>query len=84
MARAQSKQSILVPLSRRALLQRIGRTLARDGRRLKKTRAPSARERVGDYYITDSGEVVAHHINLEQLGQELGVIETYERLLVED
>ena len=82
--RAQSKQ-ILVPLTQRALTQRLARALARDGKRLRKTRAAPARSSVGDYYIiNDSNGIVAHHVNLEQFAHELGVLQAYEHLITEN
>jgi hypothetical protein len=81
--RAQSKPP-LIPLSLRALTQRISRALARDGKVLRKTRAAPARSRVGDYFILSSDGIVAHHVDLQQLGQELGALRNYECLIAED
>jgi hypothetical protein len=76
-AHAQSK--LLIPLSRRALTQRLARALLRDGKVLRKTRAPSARDRVGDFFVVDAnGGIVAHHVDLRQLAHELDVLKTYE------
>ena len=83
-ARAQSKP-IFVPLTQRALTQRISRALARSGKTLRKARAAPARSRVGDYFIlSDNGGIVAHHIDLQQLGRELGVLQGYEHLITKD
>lgn len=85
MARVQSKPAILIPLSLRALTQRIARHLAREGKTLRKTRAASARDHVGDYFIlSDNGGIIAHHVDLQQLARELGVLQAYEHLLTED
>jgi hypothetical protein len=78
-ARVQSKPAIFIPLSKRALLQRLARALLRDGKVLRKTRAPSARDRVGDFFVVDAnGGIVAHHVDLRQLAHELDVLKTYE------
>jgi hypothetical protein len=79
--RAQSKQ-ILIPLTQRALTQRISRALARDGKTLRKTRAAPARDRVGDFFIiNDNGGIVMHHVDLVQLARDLGVLQSYEHLI---
>jgi hypothetical protein len=84
-ARAQSKPLLLIPLTPRALFQRLARRLAVDGRVLRKTRAASARDCVGDYFVIDGdGGIVMHHVNLQELARELGVLQSYERLLAED
>ena len=83
-ARAQPKP-IFVPLTQRALYQRLARALARSGKTLRKARAAPARRYVGDFFIlSDSGGIVAHHVDLQQLGRELGVLQAYEHLLTED
>ena len=77
LARAQSP--LLIPLTQRALYQRLSRALARDGKRLKKTRAAPARSRLGDFFIVnDNGGIVAHHVDLRQLARELDVLRPYE------
>ena len=83
-ARAQPKP-LLIPLTQRALYQRLARALARSGKTLRKARAAPARRYVGDFFIlSDSGGIVAHHVDLQQLGRELGVLQAYEHLLTED
>jgi hypothetical protein len=78
--RAQSNP-LLIPLTQRALYQRLSRALARDGKRLKKTRAAPARSRLGDFFIVnDSGGIVAHHVDLRALARELGVLQSYEQI----
>ena len=85
MVRTQSKPSISVPVSLRAVCQRLARALARDGRTLKKTRAAPARKEIGDYFIVNGGgEIIAHHVDLVQLARKIGVLQPYEHLLVKD
>jgi hypothetical protein len=81
MARDQSKH-IRVPITVRALVQRLGRMLAQDGKALKKTRTERARSQVGNYYvISNTGGIVSHHIELEALGRETGALADHERLV---
>jgi len=79
-----------VPVSTRALVQRINRALAADGERLKKTRDRGAWGQtawldLGDYYVIDLDRnvVVAHHVNLEGEGRKLGVLAEWEALAAE-
>jgi hypothetical protein len=82
--RAQPKP-IFVPLTRRALYQRLARALARSGKTLRKARAAPARRHVGEYFIlSDNDGIVAHHVDLQQLAREIGVLQTYEQLITED
>jgi hypothetical protein len=81
-ARAQAKQ-IIIPITLRALTQRLARHLARDGRTLRKTRAAPARSAIGDYYVVDCNGIVAHHVDLVQLAREIGVLQNYEHLIAE-
>jgi hypothetical protein len=63
------------------LFQRIARALARDGRMLRKTRAAPARSAIGDYFIVNaSNAIIAHHVDIEQLGREVGALKPYEHL----
>lgn len=70
----------LIPISRRALSQRVARALAKDGklyvRRGGGFNAPSY-----DWIVDKStNETVRRVVNLEDLGKELGVLKPYERL----
>jgi hypothetical protein len=82
-ARAQPKP-LLIPLTQRALYQRLARALARSGRTLRKTRAAPARSAIGDYYVVDRNGIVAHHVDLVQLAREIGVLQSYEHLIAKD
>jgi hypothetical protein len=79
------KKRVGVPVSARALLQRINRELAKDNGRtqVKKTRGRAALEDVGEYYELDlyANVLVRHHINLEALGRKLGVLSAWEHLV---
>jgi hypothetical protein len=69
-----------VPISTRALQQRINRALP-EGQIIRRTYGSGA-QTLGDYYIVDSekGYVVDDNIDLEELGRELGVLRDYEQL----
>ena len=90
MARDQSSSSQSckrvrgVPVTVRALTQRLNRVLAQDGKELKKTRGAPAIRDLGAYYVCSSDSVLSHHVDLETLGRQLGALEAYERLIVEE
>ncbi len=67
-----------VPVSERALVQRINRKLCQMQPRsvLKKTKGARAKSDLGNYYIlnTDSNGVDSHHVDPETLGRELEVL----------
>ena len=72
-----------VPVTERALLQRINRRLAKDGEQVRKARTERARLELGDYYRIDvSGNViVGKDEHLEKLGAELGLLQKYEHVV---
>ncbi|MGD0115622.1 MAG: hypothetical protein ABSC13_06425 [Dehalococcoidia bacterium] len=68
----------LVPVSRRALVQRINRKLALNGEALRKGRGRWADE-MGYYIIDVNGNLlVAKDCDLVALGRELGVLRGWE------
>src|SRR5262245_2533729 len=71
-----------VPISERALVQRINRKLATENEVLKKTRGASAIQNLGDYYILDLHKnlVLANDVDPIALGKELGVLADFERV----
>jgi hypothetical protein len=89
---ARVPKGVKVPVSERALHQRINRALAKEGRCgyvLKKVRPDN---RVIDAWIGNYGYVldadrntIEQRVdNLEKLGRELGVLKPYERLAEEE
>lgn len=75
-----------VPVSTRALVQRINRILSKEGKQLKATRGAQAQQTLGEYYIAGIGTTsrqVAKAGNLENLGRSLGALRPYEQLLEE-
>ena len=77
-----SKQAEKVPISKRALVQRINRKLAKDGGLLRGVRGGAAVDRMGEYIRIDVSRsaIVEDNVDLEALGRELGVLRAYERL----
>jgi len=69
-----------VPITRRALIQRINRALAKRGEVLKGTRGRSTGKR--PLYIVNlkRNAITREKVNLEALGRELEVINKFERL----
>jgi hypothetical protein len=69
-------ESFKVPVSMRALIQRINRKLAPDDKRLKKMRSERWRSEVGEYFIVDVNRnmITDKHVDPKELGRELGVL----------
>jgi len=76
---------VRVPVTRRALIQRVNRALAKDGEQLKATKGTQAQLDLGDFYVIDiSGNSVSRKdVDLEKLARELGVLKPYEALAAE-
>ena len=71
-----------VPVSRRALIQRINRKLP-GHETLKTNRAPGSTHReLGRYFIVDeyNNSITCRFVDLKKLGRELGVLRGYERV----
>ncbi len=64
------------PITEAALLKRINRKLAHKGEVVKKARGARERQDLGVYYLVDerANVLVAWHVDLPQLGRELGVL----------
>lgn len=71
-----------VPVTTRALIQRINRKLSSEMMQLKTTRGERWRNDLGDYYIIDVNKniVVRAHLDLEELSKELGCLSPWEKL----
>lgn len=78
-----SKQVRTVPVTVRALIQRINRKLAKDEEKLMKLRGERGRDDLGDYYVVnlDRNHVVNSHIDPEQFGRKIGVLEEWETVV---
>ena len=83
MAKKKVNKVKKVPVTMRALIQRINRKLATErGYVLKTTRGGRWRGELGDYYAVDPKRncVVREYIEPEDLGRELGVLRDWERV----
>ena len=71
-----------VPVTLRALLQRINRVLAKDTEVVKATRPGPLRDEVGEYYRLDlhTNRIIEVNVDLEKLGRKLGALRAFERL----
>jgi hypothetical protein len=69
-----------VPVTMRALIQRINRKIAADGEVLKTARGDRARLDLGAYYVIDVNRnfIASKHVDPEAWGRELGVLRPYE------
>lgn len=71
-----------VPVTLRAVIQRINRKLAPDNEVLKAARGARMQQEVGDYYIVDFSKnaVTRMDADPEKLARELGVLKDWETL----
>jgi hypothetical protein len=74
-----------VPVTLRAVIQRINRKLAQEGRAgqaFRKYRGGRSLADLGDYYVVDldRNTVEAAHLDPEAFGRELGVLENWEEV----
>jgi hypothetical protein len=68
-------------ITKSALIQRINRQLAKAGERLRTARSWSARLDCGEYFIVNERNcMLAHDVDIEELGRQLEVIARHERL----
>jgi hypothetical protein len=80
-----TSSKLKLPIDQRALIGRINRTLAADGKALRKLRhGERARgfKPVGHYYVVDTwtSGIVQTHVDLEVFARELGVLAPHEEL----
>lgn len=77
------QQKVIV--STRALIARINRKLHPDDRILKATRGARAEFDLGRFFVLDwrISNIVEHHVDLEDLAKELGVLRPWEQLETE-
>ncbi len=74
-----------VPVSRRALVQRINRALAGEEECLRTARGGRARQDLGDFYVVNYNRnfVVRKDVDPEDLARELKVLADHEALIAE-
>ena len=72
-----------VIISKRALLQRINRKLAKDGEVMRAARSELSRHLVGDFYVVDTAinGVVEKDVDPAVKARELGVLAAYESVV---
>ena len=77
------RQKQRVPVTMRALIQRINRILGKDREKLKTPRGEQARFELGQYYVLDLHRncVLQKDVDPEELGRTLGVLKDYERVI---
>jgi len=74
------KQGQHIPVSMRALVQRINRRLKADDEVLKSPRGRNARQQLGEYFVLEltCNAVYDTHIDPEAFGRKLGVLTDFE------
>jgi hypothetical protein len=70
-----------VPITEKALYQRINRKLRERGEVLKRARG-HVETTLGEYYVVnvERNFVAQHHVSLDEFGRELGVLAGWESL----
>jgi hypothetical protein len=74
-----------VPVSERALIQRINRALRDKGEMLKAARSPRVADEVGQHFVVRltgkrNNIVTQQYVDVEALGRELGVLSEWEHV----
>jgi len=71
-----------IPVSKRAVIQRINRKLAPSREMLKAARGERLRQQVGDYYLIDirANAVLRHNVDIVEMARGLGVLMGWEEL----
>jgi hypothetical protein len=67
------------PVTRRALVQRLNRSLAGRGQVLR-TAVGASTKALGQYYVVERSRVIERNVDLRTLGRRLGVLHTFEAL----
>jgi hypothetical protein len=70
------KPPATVPVNRRALIARVDRALAKQGRELRIAR----RGGMSNFLVIDNDAIADNDADLEKLARKIGVLETWERL----
>ena len=78
----KTKTPSKVPVTRRALIQRANRALAKEGRLLRAYRGGRPDAWLGELFIVDTSRniPVEGDVDLEKLAKELGVLKPFEKL----
>jgi hypothetical protein len=86
------KKRASVPVTMRAVMQRLNRKLAKDGEKMVKARGKRAIVDLGEFYVLRDSYVggsslisVAHkNVDFESWARESGVLEDWERIVDDD
>ena len=73
----------MASVTKRALVQRINRALARQEQQLRACRGERAQQELGDYFILNAKQnrIVSRNIDLEELARELNLLAPFEKLV---
>jgi hypothetical protein len=80
------KEATKVPITERALIQRINRKLQQENYGVMKIAREGSRaeQNLGRYYVVnDRNTVIDWHLKLEEYGRDWGVLAPYEKLVTE-
>jgi hypothetical protein len=73
------------PITHRALMARVNRTLESEQKQMRRSRKGTRDlEQFGAYYIVSETAVTAHHVDLAEYGKKLGLLKLNEVLESED
>jgi hypothetical protein len=75
-----AKKQTTVPVSMRALVQRINRRLKVVGEVLKAARSERVASSVGEFFTVRRNKIATQHVDPEALGRELGVLSAWEHV----
>ena len=75
-----------IPITKRALLQRVNRALNKEDRQLKKAVGARLQQNVGEYYVVDLrlNAVAMLDVDPVELARKLEVLQPWERVANED
>ncbi|MBL9094382.1 MAG: hypothetical protein JNL96_24385 [Planctomycetaceae bacterium] len=75
-----------IPITKRALLQRVNRALNKEDRQLKKAVGARLQQNVGEYYVVDLrlNAVMMLDVDPVELARKLEVLQPWERVANED
>lgn len=75
------KRTLTAPVTKRALIARLRRKLAKEAEYLHATREGTrSRQELGEFYVVDSRNWIRGGGSLEELAREHGVFQPWERL----
>jgi hypothetical protein len=75
-----AKRQTTVPVSMRALVQRVNRRLKVVGEVLKAARSERVASSVGQFFIVRRNKIAIQHVDPEAFGRELGVLSAWEHV----